>query len=420
MQEAEMRGAFGFLPDRVRDDRGSALVLVALSAFALLSISALAIDIGMLLTARDEAQRTADASALAAAAEYLKTSATDAVAPGKQWAKNLAAENDVRNEPVDTTLVSTSALVDSTEQMVVQMMPDSFKARVTVYRPALGLWFARIFGVNTWGVAATAVAQATDAGAAKCLKPFVMPDIWSEATQDGNGDRVEDNGESWTYDPNSGDSYEAFDGNPNNPNATGYGSQWRNGYGNGDGIRYDYGRQITLKYQNPLQNKNQSFVPTPGIFLPWDLPDSTGSTQPGGAAYRQNIQTCNTNTVQLGVPYPIENGNMVGPTYQGVTDLIAQDPNASWDPTSQVVVGSSAGSTNWMNSPRVVKLAMSAPGQLYSPGKQTVVFNNFALFFIEGMNSNHDAVTGRFLYYATGDSNGPVNGSLVKQIRLVH
>jgi Putative Flp pilus-assembly TadE/G-like len=397
-----------------RDERGSALVLVAISAFALLSISALAIDLGMLLTAREEAQRAADSAALAGAAEYLKSSASDAITPGKQWAKNLAAENDVRHEPIDTTLVSTTSLLDSTKEMVVQMMPDSFKVRVTVYRPAIGLWFARIFGVNTWGVAATAVAQATDAGSAKCLKPFVIPDIWSDATDDKNGDRIPDNGETWTYDPTKGDTYVAYNGT-NDATATGYGSAFRDGWGNGDGITADYGREIQLKAQDP---SSKQYVVTPSIWLPWDLPDSNGNPQTGASAYKNNIEQCNTNAVQLGVPYPIETGNMVGPTYQGISDLISQDPNATWDNTTKTVVNSSYGS-NWMNSPRVVKMAMAAPGQMTDPGKGTVVFNNFALFFIEGMASNHDPVVGRFLYYATGDAGGPTQGSLVKTLRLV-
>jgi Putative Flp pilus-assembly TadE/G-like len=403
----------------VRDERGSVLVLVALSTFALLSVSALAIDLGMLYTAHEEAQRIADAAALAGADEYLRNSPSDAVAPGKQWAKNLAAENNVRNMPIDTALVSSTTLVDSTKEMVVQMMPDSFKVRVTVHRPSIGLWFARVFGVNTWGVSATAVAHAVDAGTTSCVKPFVLPDLWDDPTEDTNHDRIMDNGESWNYDPSTDatDRYVRAD-SVGDPNATGYGSGWRNG--NGQGYNNDFGREVTLKYQNPTANSSQSYVPTPSVFLPWDLPDSTGTSQTGASWYKQNIATCNPNQIMLGVPYPIETGNMVGPTFQGIKGLIDQDPGATWSDVGQRVIGSSYGDY-WRESPRVVKIAMAAPGQLYDPGKHDVVFNNFVLFFIEGMSNKDNSVTGRLLYFPSGETNGSgtMAGSLVKRLRLV-
>ncbi|MGH2394838.1 MAG: pilus assembly protein TadG-related protein, partial [Candidatus Limnocylindria bacterium] len=49
------------------DERGSTIVFVSLAMAALLSIVALAVDVGMLYTARGEAQRAADAAALAGA-----------------------------------------------------------------------------------------------------------------------------------------------------------------------------------------------------------------------------------------------------------------------------------------------------------------------------------------------------------------
>ena len=49
---------------RVRRERGATIVFVALALTALLSVVALAVDVGMLLTAKTEAQRTADAAAM--------------------------------------------------------------------------------------------------------------------------------------------------------------------------------------------------------------------------------------------------------------------------------------------------------------------------------------------------------------------
>ena len=37
-----------------------------------------------------------------------------------------------------------------------------------------------------------------------------------------------------------------------------------------------------------------------------------------------------------------ENGNMIGPTAQGVSTLIALDPSADWDPSTKSVINSCA------------------------------------------------------------------------------
>jgi Flp pilus assembly protein TadG len=50
-----------------RDERGMALVFVGMGCLAFLGVSMLAIDIGLLMTARAQAQNAADAGALASA-----------------------------------------------------------------------------------------------------------------------------------------------------------------------------------------------------------------------------------------------------------------------------------------------------------------------------------------------------------------
>ena len=42
-------------------------------------------------------------------------------------------------------------------------------------------------------------------------------------------------------------------------------------------------------------------------------------------------RTCTGLPVSIGDTLESENGNMIGPTRQGVNDLIALDPNAQWD-----------------------------------------------------------------------------------------
>ena len=91
------------------------------------------------------------------------------------------------------------------------------------------------------------------------------------------------------------------------------------------------------------------------------------------------------------------------------------DPDAYWDETTQSVRNSTYGG-NWMESPRIIRIALFAPGELVGSGMQTIRFNNFALMFIEEQANNQAPVYARFLYYASGSGEG--SGSLVKVLRL--
>ena len=137
----------------------------------------------------------------------------------------------------------------------------------------------------------------------------------------------------------------------------------------------------------------------------------------GAAAYRRNICSCNNSIVDLDTEYLIEPGNMVGPTFQGVQNLIEQDPDAYWDDRTNSVVSE----FGW-DSPRIVTVALFDPSEINKPGRQYVRFNNFALVFIEEQADRQDPVTGRFLYYARGvgrSRDGETTGSLVRVLQLI-
>lgn len=399
----------------LRQREGSVLAIVAVMLVALLAVVALAVDLGMAYTARAEAQRMADAAALAGASAYLDhLNPTDAVADVRQRAYDYVARNTVRNQNVD-----------SAQDVNVEVVPSMQRVRVWVQRRDLGTWFARFLGIDRMTVNAAATAQALTAGGAKCLKPWALMDLWNETTSDTDQDRWWDEGESWEYDATSGDTYQRTSaigenaaGNPNA--ATGYGSAFRNEHTN---YKNDWGRRIHIKAPDP----NAEYVPNPGTFLPWRV----GPDDSGGADYRWNIANCNLTTIFLGDgdpsttedQYPIETGNMVGPTFQGVRDLIAQDPTAQWNETVKTdgtITGEITGSQfPGLESPRVIKVAMIDPYQLVTSGMQTVEFTNFALLFLEDMPAMHDDVTARFLYYVDGSAVGSTTSPLVKIIRLV-
>lgn len=510
-------------PAWVADERGSVTVMVALSVTALAAMLALAIDLAALFDARSEAQRAADAAALAGASAFLEYHDAYARSIAIDRAMDFATSNVIRGELIDP------------EDVTVTVDLDSATVRAHIRRDGVATWFARLVGIESVDIGAEATAWAGAAGAAQCLKPFAVPDMWEETNDDLNGNRIWDAGERWRFDSDQ-DRYTPYSGTGGGHGETGYGSDWRNGYTDALGRTYpaDYGRRITVKTTNPQETLMPSF------FLPWVLPadqnqpECGGTRRPGGgsaggggagggagggpgggdpgpgngasggsgsdggsgwfrwserrdglggsagqggrdrgrgsggsngggsdgggsdgggsnggggsdgggsaggggagagtgtsgrdngsgrgaASYRRNICSCNASLIDFDTEYMIEPGNMVGPTYQGVATLIAQDPTAYWDDRSNTIV-----SDYGMDSPRVVTVALFDPSQISQPGRQYIRFNNFARIFIEAQASPQDPVTGRMLYYVRGvgssSRNGATTGSLVRTLQLI-
>ena len=233
------------------DERGSSTALVAVSLAAIVSVVALGVDVGMLFDARSEAQRAADAAALAGASAFLDYPAQEARDPARERAVGFATLNAVRNGLIHPSEVD------------VQVNVDSATVTVSVRRAGVPTWFARLFSVSEVPIGATATAQASDAGTAQCLKPFAVPDAWEETTEDSNRNRIQDLGESWTFDP-ARDRYLPYTGPGGIPAETGYGGEWRNPFPDLKGRRYDrdYGRRITIKVTDP----NAMLIPS--FFYP--------------------------------------------------------------------------------------------------------------------------------------------------------
>jgi hypothetical protein len=370
------------------------MVVVALAMTALLSMVALAVDVGMLFTARGEAQRVADAAALAGAGAFLD-------GWDSSWAEEQAVNYAVEYGALNTVRAQNVEILP--EDVEVDMA--THRVTVTVRRTAdrgsaVATWFARVFGVDEVDVAARATAEAAPAGAALCLKPFTLPDAWDDEDEDE------------AYDPG-----ELYD-----PPQTGYGSDWRDGQPANNGIdpngtTYDddFGRPLLVKEGNADQTLVASW------YFPWDIPQVDGQPHVGADRYRWNIANCNTSIVYLGQAYPFENGGMQGPTRQGIEELIAKDKNAEWDVDADSVVGSAY--RPWKASPRVVKIPLFDPTQKLAPGKKPIVFNNFTDFFIEEMQGKD--VIGRFLYASgigvgsTGTGGGAEQGASPHYVHLV-
>ena len=334
------------------------------------------------------------------------------------------------------------------DEVTVEVLYDEEKVRVYIARLGLPTWFARILGIGSIDIRAVAAAKAFAAGEARCLKPLALPDMWFDGDDDtGSAPRIWEPTEDWEYGSSEDDQYNRYElpevddqGNPIYvPGLTGYGSDFRNGYAdaNGDTYTNDYGRPVQLKSADPQDPYNFS----PGIFFPWRIPQDTdqqpcdqgggggGPGGQGGAEYRQNLCECNNSPVELNTPYDIEPGNMIGPTQQGVGELISEDPTVYWDedayggdggPVRPREDGSGVEEVG-LSSPRVIKIALFDPGEIDGSGMQSIEFNNFALLFLEEQGTGQDPVTARFMFFASGEGEaaGPTQGSLVKYLRLV-
>ena len=156
----------------------------------------------------------------------------------------------------------------------------------------------------------------------------------------------------------------------------------------------------------------------PGQYYAIDLPPlNTGQGPPlsGGDWYREFIAECARFTVSVGDSLQLEPGNMVGPTQQGVNNLIAEDPGAYWDDASSSVLNS-----EYAVSPRVVLVPFFDPRLPPQSGRNNVVVTKLGAFFLEGTAGGGDVI-GRFIdTTATGiPCAGGLGNGLVKGVALV-
>jgi Flp pilus assembly protein TadG len=154
-------------------ERGLTVPMLALFIVVLLVMAALAIDMGLLYTARTSAQHAADAAALAGAYTFV-TNPTASAADASAAAKTSGTGNSILGTPVAPAEV----------QVTQVLTPSSTQpGRVTVsITRNIATSFARVIGVNQQAVTVIATAEAsTLAGGTTCLRPF-----WITNSQNGS------------------------------------------------------------------------------------------------------------------------------------------------------------------------------------------------------------------------------------------
>src|SRR5581483_2476722 len=172
------------LTRRARDERGLSFVFVGLGFTAFVAATTLAIDVGMFMGARSQAQNSADAGALAGATALAVNSFTDHTASGPAIESALTA---ARANKVIGQVVSVGA---ADVEFLTNPAGLQNRVKVTVYRTnarsnSVPTLMGQLFGVARVDVLATATAEASPANAETCVKPFTIPDKWIEKQDPG-------------------------------------------------------------------------------------------------------------------------------------------------------------------------------------------------------------------------------------------
>jgi len=393
----------------VKKDRGNMLIMGALSFAVLAAFGVLTIDVGRIFVTKNQLQNAADAGALAGASMYCeeKDPSDDAVKDRvrligqahKALTMDLPATVDIPNAQI--TLTNDVDNARHIVEVTTKSTTRQYFLNLLAFAAKSGT------GGNSSDVHAAAAAACGATCGVQCVKPWSIPDRWDDGVaipgynggnkrpnwqNDGkyeqedftdlNNNRVWDLGEPYV----DGNGNGQFDAEPYNSLLTGY---IPDPYpGNTLSPNGDLGFELTLKAGSPSVNS----PPEPGQYWAVDLPPiNRGTPIPGGDQYRENIATCNPTSIWPGDWLQTETGNMVGPTNQGMRDLIAQDPGAYWDDITQSVQGSL-----FPISPRIVLIPIHDPRIWIKSGNSQLQVVKVAAFFMEQMQGNAE-VRGRFL-----------------------
>lgn len=296
-------------------DRAVSVLIVAVGMVFILAMAGLAIDLASLYVARSQAQRAADAAALAGAQSFVSGGCASGLTgsisstcqtEARQRAEavgnsNLIAGASPSISDADVTFPSTT-----TTDPQIKVVAGRGTYNGTDHSNPLPTFFIKIFGITAANVSATATAEAYNPSGGSvptgsvCLKPWLLPNCDPDNTS------------------------------PSNPNCSSAAAYFvQNGsIANSSAV----GELISIKPGDPSQSIG------PGKFYPVYLPPgevanacpscATGQSSSGtqsGDQYRQNIECCNENPIVCGSNTILAiSGNMVGPTKQGVQCLIHQ------------------------------------------------------------------------------------------------
>jgi Flp pilus assembly protein TadG len=276
------------------EEAGYVLVTVALLLFVLMGFVALAVDMGILYSARTAAQRAADSAALAGALVFA-VDTTPQESDIKAKAIASAMENAIFGNAVAV------AESDVSVDMVNRRVTVNVKRTEARGNP-VSTYFAGLF-VDSADIAVQATAEASPiATSSNCPKPWMIPSTAFHPDTISPCDACLDTWVAGDHGIPVGGPRALLD---RAGNVTPF-------------ARYMTGQlgaqtpaiQFIIKPQDP------SNALVPSNFYPIQVSGT------GAAVYRSDISSCGDN-VRCGAQYTVETGNMVGPTQQGVRDLVS-------------------------------------------------------------------------------------------------
>jgi len=262
-----------------KKEEGFVLVVVAVLLVVLIAFVALGVDVGVLYSARTSAQEAADAAALAGAFTFISNSNAPQPATATTHATQVAVNNSIFGQPIAAGQVNVTV--------------DIANKRVTVdIANTQNTYFARVFGTLTADIGVHAVAEASTEAVQGIVKPWFVPNsVFASPKADCTACNAPQQLLITTTEPHVM-------------------TDW---------AKTKVGQSFTVKPQSP----NGAIAP--GQFYAIDLPDSQG-----GNDYRTNIATNSNATVRCAQNYSVLTGNKVGPTKQGVDDLLGKPPTDTW------------------------------------------------------------------------------------------
>ena len=257
----------------------------------LLAFGAFVIDYSALWISRNQAQNAADAGALAGAAAISFDGAVDKANRGRNVAWNMAHAQSVwgARPGVEPPISPYGGGIPLCEDR-----PDSC-IRVDVHRDgsfgsaSMPTFLANLFGQTSQPTRAMAVAQTAPATGTACMKPWLIPDRWTDNKLPANA----------FDDPD--DIYIAP--TVNEDGVISYGTGW---------TPADIGTELVLKPGNPS-----------GAISPSDFFEIETATD-----YEESISGCRI-TKSIGDMVDALPGSRVGPTASGVEALLEANPNGA-------------------------------------------------------------------------------------------
>lgn len=326
---------------RPRRQRGVTIALTALLLTSLCGAAALAVDVGMLCAAKNDAQNAADAAALAGAFTFLNpTDAQPTAADNAAIA--IAAVNNVEDTPA--TISAADITVDTVNQRVTVSVPRTGANGISYF-------FAQALGLTTADLVATATAEASPvASGTACLRPIFVPNTILSAEQPAQACT------------------------------------------DGQTILDSAGRLSPWLLANPsligsllgVRPTSPSSALAPSQYYSIDF---GGGASMYSCALGASLQSCGVSPSVLacGDTFTTETGNMVGPTKSGVNSLLGPTPDV-WEGVGAYL--HTDGTITDTSNQLIVAPVWDDCSSSIGPGQTTFPTIGFSLWFVDGMSGN--------------------------------